>query len=593
MLEKGLTWYEWQELYQSKLKTPLSITFASVATHNHFVLDRGGKTFNRSAPVIKLPANATEADHLTLLGLLNSSTACFWMKQVFHCKGSTVDQKGARQTTDQFENFYDHDGTKLKQFPIPAERPLALPTELDSLAQQLAAAAPAQVLQRWAAAGDGSLSEHLLASAQQSAAIRARMIALQEELDWQCYRLYGLTEAREQLEWPEARLEALPELQLGERAFEILMARAMEAGELESTWFSRHAEAGSRPTTELPAHWPADYRALVERRFAAIAENRSLELIERPEYKRRWNTEAWAKRQQEALRQWLLTRLESFFHDADRMVEAPDEATRSRIVERLRPARAAFPAGLAPALCSTRQLASAAELDAQWMEAAAAYTSNPAFDVAALVRELVEREGVPYLPAQRYRESGLRHRVQWERTWELQRQEDAVEARVRKENPSLSEPQLKALIRDAQLAEVGDIPVPPKYSSKDFAKTSYWTLRGKLDVPKERWILYPGAERSTDPSPVIAWAGWNHRDLMQALGAWYYERQNQDGWEPARLAPMLAGMKDLLPWLRQWHPGIDPVFHQDLGDFYAGFIRSQCQELNLTEDDLDRERMGV
>ena len=27
--------------------TPLSIAFADVATHNHFVLDRGGKVFNR------------------------------------------------------------------------------------------------------------------------------------------------------------------------------------------------------------------------------------------------------------------------------------------------------------------------------------------------------------------------------------------------------------------------------------------------------------------------------------------------------------------------------------------------------------------
>ena len=46
------------------------------------MLDRGGKVFNRTAPVIKLPAAATEDDHLGLLGLLNSSTACFWLKQV-------------------------------------------------------------------------------------------------------------------------------------------------------------------------------------------------------------------------------------------------------------------------------------------------------------------------------------------------------------------------------------------------------------------------------------------------------------------------------------------------------------------------------
>ena len=40
--------------------------------------------FKQSAPIIKLPADASEDDHLALLGLLNSSTACFWMKQVFY-----------------------------------------------------------------------------------------------------------------------------------------------------------------------------------------------------------------------------------------------------------------------------------------------------------------------------------------------------------------------------------------------------------------------------------------------------------------------------------------------------------------------------
>ncbi len=125
-IQAGLRWYEYGRLTSEKLRTPLSITFANVATHNHFVLDRGGKVFNRSAPVIKLPAGASEDDHLGLLGLLNSSTACFWMKQVFHNKGSTVDQHGARQRTAPFEDFWAHDGMKLQKFPLPEARPLQL-----------------------------------------------------------------------------------------------------------------------------------------------------------------------------------------------------------------------------------------------------------------------------------------------------------------------------------------------------------------------------------------------------------------------------------------------------------------------------------
>ena len=57
--EKGIPWWAIREVYSDKISTPLSIVFSFVATHNHFVIDRGGKVFNRSAPVIKLPATAT------------------------------------------------------------------------------------------------------------------------------------------------------------------------------------------------------------------------------------------------------------------------------------------------------------------------------------------------------------------------------------------------------------------------------------------------------------------------------------------------------------------------------------------------------
>ena len=87
-LQRGLAWYEYSMFFQDRFRTPLSIAFAFVGTHNHFVLDRGGKVFIRTAPIIKLPADATEDDHLALIGLLNSSTACFWMKQVFQARAA-------------------------------------------------------------------------------------------------------------------------------------------------------------------------------------------------------------------------------------------------------------------------------------------------------------------------------------------------------------------------------------------------------------------------------------------------------------------------------------------------------------------------
>ncbi|QVL47096.1 MAG: BREX-2 system adenine-specific DNA-methyltransferase PglX [Thiocapsa sp.] len=144
--QAGRPWWEYHQIPIRRNQLPLSITFADIATHNHFVLDRGGKVFNRTAPVIKLPAGATEDDHLALLGLLNSSTACFWLKQVCHNKGSTVDQHGARQRTAPFEDFYAFNGTKVQEFPLVDPPPTDLASQLDTLARELAECLPAAVL---------------------------------------------------------------------------------------------------------------------------------------------------------------------------------------------------------------------------------------------------------------------------------------------------------------------------------------------------------------------------------------------------------------------------------------------------------------
>jgi len=257
--EKGIPWWALRELYADRLRTPLSITFAFVATHNHFVFDRGGKVFNRTAPIIKLPADATEDDHLALLGLLNSSTACFWLHQVCFCK----DGKG-----EHWARRYEHDGGKVSDFPLPESRPLNLSRQLDDRALQYAALLPESVAQ-----SSTPTSDRITKSRSEAASIRGRMIALQEELDWECYRLYGLieedlTQRREDAKKTEegnadsdsshlcasAPLRE-PPLQLGQRAFEIVLARKLAAGETQTTWFARH---GSTPITELPAEWPDD-----------------------------------------------------------------------------------------------------------------------------------------------------------------------------------------------------------------------------------------------------------------------------------------------------------------------------------------------
>ena len=544
--EVGKPWYEYGQIPPERFRTPLSIVFAFVATHNHFVLDSGRKVFNGSAPIIKLPSTATEDDHLALLGLFNSSTACFWMKQVFHNKGSTVDDKGARQTTVAFENFHEFTGTGLQKFPVPSEKPLDLAATLDGLAKKWGRTLPSRL------AASFPFSQDLLNKYRgESNTLHERMIALQEELDWQCYRLYKL------LDTDLTYGKEPPPIQLGQRAFEIVMARKMAAGELETSWFERH---GSTPTTEIPAEWPDDYKQLVERRIELIQTDRNIGLIEQPEYKRRWNTEPWESQLERALRNWLLDRLESYF-DFDGRMNDKGEAT----------------ARFTDTLVSLNQLADVARQDADFMRVAELYRNDPAFDVPKLVGDLVEAESVPLLPVLRYKASGLRKRAEWERTWELQRQEDRLASKQ-------EETEEDGPLGDS--ATPPEIPVPPKYASSDFASTTYWRLRGKLDVPKERWVSFPHCE-GADGTLMIAWAGYDHLQLARAISAHYVDVQDRlGGRDDPRLLPLLGCLIELLPWLKQWHNDVNPEFGMRMGDYFDNFVQEQARQMSQTLDEI-------
>jgi hypothetical protein len=483
-------------------------------------LERGGFAFNRHAPVIILASEgASEDDHLRLLGLLNSSTACFWLKQVSHNKGNEGYQSGFK--SQAWERFYEFTGTKLQEFPLPEGEPLERARRLDSLAQELAATAPHAI------ADSGVPKRDTLASARARwESIRAEMTAIQEELDWEVYRLYGVLD--DDLTYAG---DDLPGLALGERAFEIVLARKAAAGEVETQWFARHR---STPLTEIPAHWPAAYRDLVARRIAVIESHPLLHLIERPDCKRRWASRTWEDMQREALTDWVLDRLEAA------------ELWRDEH---------------GPRVLSVAQLADLVRSDSDLRDVLALLTGRPELDLTAELSRIVKDEAVPYLAAHRYKESGLRKRAEWEHTWDLQRREDAGE-------------------------QIGEIAVPPKYSSGDFRTTAIWRHRGKLDVPKERFISYPEAGRDGDPTTVLGWAGWDQLAQAQALARVILDRTQQEGWGAGRLLPLLAGLAELEPWLHQWHGEPDAVYGGSPAAFYTTFLNDQLQAHGLTRAQL-------
>jgi SAM-dependent methyltransferase len=542
-LERGLRWWEYSMFFDQRFRTPLTISFADVATHNHFVLDRGGRVFNRTAPIVTLPQSAGEGDYFEVLGLLNSSAACFWMKQVYHCKGSTVDKRGARQTTVPFEDFYQFDATKLKLFPVPEARDVStLSRSIDQLAQRLTETLPSSVV------ADSSPTEVRLEGAKVRAEdLRARMVAFQEELDWACYKLYGLSDKA-----LTAPPDQVPKLKKGQRAFEIVLARIMAAGRTESTWFERH---DSMPITELPDHWSEPYRRTVERRIDLIESDRAIRLLEKPEHKRRWNWDSWEDLQEEALEKWLLDRLE-----AKEFWAEPELMTSARLTDRVLK-------------------------DEAFVGAARLYAGRVDVDLTELVTSLVMDQAVPFAVGYRFNASGMRRRREWEKVWELQRQEDAIDARTELPNDDsehLTEEEAEALKEERGLA---DIPVPPKYRKKDYSDNTAYSLRGNLDVPKERFISYPDTRKGADTTPVIGWAGWDHLERARALASHYTARKEQ-GAEDAELVPLLAGLQELVPWLQQWHNEMDPTYGQRMGEFFASFVADEARALDRTVEEL-------
>jgi hypothetical protein len=514
MADAGLEWWHYMQHTPSAYATDLSIAFSNVATHNHFALTRGGIIFNAHAPVIKLPAGAEDRRHLELLGVLNSSAACFWMQQVFHNKGGPG---GGSSKDEKWHDFYEHDGTKLQALPLPRNLDGQTADLLDRLAGELASVSPGVLT-----ATDPPTADTLAEARRRYEDLRAQMIAAQERLDWEVYRRFELVDAD-----PTFDDEPEPPLLLGQRAFEIVLARKVKAGESDTKWFSK---LGITPITELPAHWPDRYREVVERRMALIANDPDVALIERPETKRRWESTPWEEQVRAALRLWLLDRLEDSRYWSE-------------------------PASLT----SVARLAALARADADFVHVAVLYSGRD-LDIATLVSDLVKAEAVPYLAALRYTESGLRKHAQWLETWELQRREDAGQ-------------------------EVERIEVPPRYTKADFQGTA-WDHRGKLDVPKERFISYPGASRETDPSLVVGWEGWDHLAQARALATWYLQAK-RDGRDVDHLTPLLAGLAELMPWLKQWYDeaNSDPALDRP-GSQIAALVDAELRALQLTPDDL-------
>jgi hypothetical protein len=534
--ERGLEWFEWSMFFPNRFRTPLSIAFAFVSTHNHFVLDRGGKVFNRTAPVIKLPATASEDDHLDLLGLLNSSTLGFWMKQAFYDRGNGG--IGGGIAAEDWERFYEFDSTKLQSAPLTtADRAsrVALAAALDAAARERAACLPAAVLRAGEFTPD-TLPAVLAAARDRYRALTHRLVALQEELDWLTYASYGLLDASGSPVVTVGPDDVEP-LAPGHRPFEVRFARLDDDAEPDekSAWWSRH---GHDRVTEVPAHYSAAHRACLEERLARIDEDPRLQLLETAAFKRRWQTPDLDAEARDAAERWLLDSLEDLFAPTD-SASPVNHIARGRLA--------------APNVYRLETIVNEWQKDPRVAAVCGIYSGGgTSVDIALVAERLLRGHGLPDNPRRLYTAEGLRKRDAWKQTWHLQDLED-------QQQPLPPE-------------YGGRIPLPPKYDKGDFQADAF-AVRGKLDVPRERFIRFDDLRIR-----AYGWNGWRDRERAIAQAEAYalaegdVERPLPEPSvnDPRRCGPTM-GLWESLGDLKRWG---DKETHAEL----AGLAREACRQ---------------
>lgn len=458
----GREWYAFERYRSDRIGVQnIRIAIGEIATNNQFAIDRSDAISTQTAPILTL-ANASEETYRDVAAILNSSSLEFWVKQVCFEKGNGGINGGI--SAERWEKRYVRNGRNVLEAPLPKtgrEDRVAIAKLINDHIALRSDFAPLSTIARSSSLGLRSALHKAQADSDHALEV---LVALQEELDWRLYRDFGLIENP-----PLLPLDHVEGIARGHRPFEIALARRVAAGDEETAWFKRH---GLAPTVDIPARYSGEARDVLERRLVLVESDETIALLEQPVHKRRWQTEAWETVVLRASETWLLDQLENELRGALAMLTADE------LVDRLgRDAKVLAVAELAKHESESTIVETLARL-----LAGESIPDNPArlFTAPALSKyigkQTADCSNAGTVPMAEPFATG--EAVDWKHVWRLQEREDA--------------------------GELDEIAVPPPFKQADYAHPNGWKLRGKFNVPNERFIAFDALR------PIrYAWGGWS------------------------------------------------------------------------------------
>ncbi len=495
-VERGLRWYEYAIVLWEKRDTPVRIAYAFVATHNHFCLVDTHIVCKQSAPIIELGSERLD-DPLFMTALLNTSVIALCVKQTCYNKGSG---------TDPVRDRYELSGESIGKMPIPRCYRSATPARhrLVSLAEEMVTCAG------WLPSlSMGKLFELV------GEAYYTRDCQIKGRVDPN----YGLPSPFAGARGLGIARDKLVRLRREVRGRMIFLQEEMD-------WIGYDIYGllkGGPPLAEDYLS-PADYQSgglcLGQRPFEVAGRGykgdwpKGYQPPPLPEYLHPM-TEARiaviaANRDIDILegplykRRWVPPNYETEFQQAAEWWLA--ELLEWALEQHGRP-------------ISLRDWARILGKDERVIATIEVLTGTPAFDLERELLKVIRANCVPNRPEHYLKPAGLR---KFYAAWQ------------------------------------SDPPKTPEYRSKEFSDRTAWKLRGKLNIPRERFIHYVGfdhtlrgEEAPESGGPWFGWAGWDAVERAEAL-AFLIEQANRAGWEMRwRQCGLRAALRDLLPELAE------------------------------------------